>query len=115
MTKDLNQKLKATVFGIIIDETNDVSTEKKLAVVVQYYNFEDKKLVVEVLDLIECPNGTAESISTTLIDLLKSVECHLNNCVGFSSDTCNVMFRAKNSVSVQLKKVIPNIAFIICA
>ena len=107
--------MKKTFFGVIADETTDVSVEKKLNVVVQYYDFDQKRLNCELLDLVKCTNGTAEAISNSLLGLISKTNCDLNNVVGFSADTCNTMFGVNNSVSTILKKAAPNIVLIKCA
>lgn len=63
MTNKLYEILKTNIFSIIIDETTDFSVKKIGAVVAQFYDFTTNRLNVELLDLIDCPNGTAASFS----------------------------------------------------
>lgn len=107
--------LKTNVFSIIIDETTDVSVQKKLAVVVQLYDFKTSRLDVELLDLVDCADGSAVNLSQTVLQLFKNMNIDTKMFIGFSVDTCNAMFGAKNSVSVYLKKAVPHLASIKCS
>lgn len=86
---------------------------KKLKLVVQYYDFEQRHLNCELLDLVKCTNGTAEAICDSLLSSL--IKCDMNNVLGFSADTFDAMFGVNKSVSVLLKKAVPNIVLIKCA
>ena len=90
-------------------------SRKKLNVVVQYYDCDQKRLHCKLLDLVKCTNSTAEVISNSLLGLISETNCDLNKLVGFSADTCNTMFSVNNSVSTILKKAAPNSVLIKCA
>ncbi len=115
MFEQLIETLKKYFFSIVIDETTDVSVEKKLAAMVQYYDVSRGRLVVELLDMICVADGTAKALTEATLSLMKNQNCDLNMLVGFSADTCNTMFGARNSVSVLLKAVVPQLLTVKCS
>lgn len=115
MCTELNELLKINFFSTVIDETTDVSVEKKLAVMIQYYDFKIGRLVVDLLDMVECLDGRAVTLTEKVLDLMKSRKIDLKMMVGFCADTCNAMFGVNNSVAVHLKKEIPNVLAVKCS
>lgn len=115
MSKKLIETLRQVFYSIVIDETTDISVEKKLAAMVQYFNVHKGCVVVELLDMVEVENGTASSLSAKVLELLKTGNCDLNLFVGFCADTCNTMFGAHNSVSVHLKATVPQLMAVKCS
>ncbi|KAG5864958.1 hypothetical protein JTB14_027566 [Gonioctena quinquepunctata] len=77
LVSELNQHL----FSVYIDETTDVSVKKQLAILVSYcHNFETK---VDVIDVVDCPDGTAVALYTQMINTLKENNVPLQNWIGF--------------------------------
>lgn len=73
MKEELVDKLKDTFFSIIIDESTDVSVHNLIAVMVQYWDLTTNKLVMELLDLVEVEEPTANGLYKTVIHLLESL------------------------------------------
>lgn len=72
-----------TFFSIVIDETTDVSTKSQLAIMVQYWDEEQGKLCVELLDMVELTDGTAEGLVKAVLELLEKHEIPINRYVPF--------------------------------
>ena len=67
---ELVAKLKETLFSIVIDETTDIQTKSELAIMVSYWCPKDLCIVVELLDFVECLDGTANGLSAAILDSL---------------------------------------------
>ncbi|KZS09252.1 Uncharacterized protein APZ42_026576, partial [Daphnia magna] len=107
LKKMLVEKLRTTFFPILID--------KLLAVMVYYWDSAEFKLMVYVLDFVVCKEATSDGLSVSVLGLLDNLQIPLDNFIGFSADTCNVMFRLNHSVSTILKERIPSIVLVKCS
>ena len=83
-----------------------------MAVVVSTW---DSDLKVEVLDLVRCKDAIAEGLTDILLKALEDAGVDYSRMVAFSSDTCNVMFGDRNSVTQKLKLKIPGLLTVKCA
>jgi hypothetical protein len=97
-------KLKANKFSLIINETTDSSTTSQLAVLAVYFNEDDYRLEIILIDLIPLKDGTASTIYTSVLECMRERGIPMQNVIGFCADTCNVMFGANHSVSQLLVK-----------
>jgi hypothetical protein len=113
--KEVITKLKANPFSLIIDETTDRSTKTQLAVLGTYFDEENFKLDTFLIDLITLPNGTATTIYESVIKCMNDKFIPMENVIGFSSDTCNVMFGKNHSVAQMLVKDYPWIMAVKCS
>ncbi|XP_063838163.1 uncharacterized protein LOC135087290 isoform X3 [Ostrinia nubilalis] len=103
----LINELNNHLFSVYIDETTDVSVTKQLAILVSYcHNFITK---VDVIDVVDCPDGTAVGLYTQMINTLKENNVPLQNWIGFCSDTTAVMMGQHNSVSQLIKLNYPQV------
>ena len=93
---------------MILDETTDVATEKQLGIVV-YCDAENLNLIIQFLDLVPVCDNTANGLCGALKASLQAKNISMNNIVGFSSDTTNVMFGSNESVVALLKKGYPDV------
>ena len=62
---------------------------------------------IDVIDFVECSNGSAVSIFIKLeetLEFLRVSEVPLQNCIGFCSDTTHVMMGCNNLVATLIKK-----------
>ncbi|KAJ8928093.1 hypothetical protein NQ314_019373 [Rhamnusium bicolor] len=82
-------------FSIIMDETTDKSTSKQCAFTVIFFK---ESVKTRFFDMVETPNGDAETLFNTLKGVIVKQNIPLSNLVGYSSDTTNVMFGEHNSV-----------------
>ncbi|KAG5876801.1 hypothetical protein JTB14_014131 [Gonioctena quinquepunctata] len=103
LVSELNQHL----FSVHIDETADVSVKKQLAILVSYcHNFETK---VDVIDVVDCLDGTAVALYTQMINTLKENNVPLQNWIGFCAETTAAMMGQHNSVSQLIKVNYPQV------
>lgn len=112
----LYEKLKepSMFFSIIMDETTDLSSVKQCALTVAFMDGENG-VKYKFMDMFEVSSGTADNLYNSLKECILSKGIPLENLVGFSSDTTNVMVGEYNSVFSHLKKDCPDIALIKCA
>lgn len=91
---------------------SDTSIKKKMAVIIVHWN---GKYKIDLVERLRCLDATASTLTQSLIDLLNRIEIEIGRMVGFSGDTCNVMFGAKNSITQKLKELNPNILTVKCS
>ncbi|KAK2157428.1 hypothetical protein NP493_1878g00006 [Ridgeia piscesae] len=89
---------KSGPFSVMIDESTDRNTDKRLAVFVRYYDQGLKTAQTCLLDMPVCNGGTAQEIFDSLDGVLRKLEIDWVNWVGFASDNCNMMIGARNLV-----------------
>lgn len=68
---ELSTTLRPVFVSVIIDETTDVTVEKKLAVMVEFYDVVKGKTIVELLDLVQCEDGKAQTLVDNLLELFE--------------------------------------------
>lgn len=86
----LKLKSPGAFFSVIMDETTDHSSIKQCALTAIFTD-EENVVGYKFLDMFEVTCGTAEGLYSLLKNSLLSKEIPLENLVGFSSDTTNVM------------------------
>ena len=107
--------LRSRKFSFIIDETTDKSTAKQLAILATYFDmksFQTKKLL---LDMVEVEDGMAKGIYAAVKQSFSDLHVPMNNIIGYSSDTCNVMFGEYNSVFQLLRAEFPDVVTVKCS
>ena len=107
--------LRERKFSIIIDETTDKSTLKQLAILATYFDMETFTSKYYLVDMIEVVDGTAKGIYSALKQACADQFIPMDNLIGYSSDTTNVMFGEHNSVSKLLVTEYPNVTAIKCS
>ena len=107
--------LRERKFSIIIDETTDESTLKQLALLATYFDMETFTSKYYLVDMIEVVDGTAKGIYSALKQACADLFIPMDNLIGYSSNTTNVMFGEHNSVSKLLVTEYPNIIAIKCS
>lgn len=107
--------LRDNKFSIVLDETTDRSTKSQMAVLGTFFDMENFKMRCVFIDLIEMPNGKADTIYEKLKHSLKEKDIPIENVIGFCSDTCNVMFGKHHSVSQLLVRDHPWILPVKCS
>ena len=118
MLKDeLTMTLQDELYGLIIDESTDITAQKTLIVYVRYLR--RMTPVTNFLSLIPVTNGDADSIITTLLKYLKDSKidsCQPSRLVGFASDGASVMTGKRDGVAVQLAKQLnPHLISVHCS
>ena len=89
---ELTMTLQDEMYGLIIDESTDITAQKTLIVYVRYLR--RMTPVTKFLSLIPVVSGDADSIITTLLKYLKNNKidsCQSSRLVGFASDGASVM------------------------
>lgn len=74
-----------------MDETTDQSTLKQCCFTAIVYDHEINKVQTVFLDMVEVASGTASGLHSCLKEVLTKKKIPMDNMVGFSSDTTNVM------------------------
>ncbi len=113
--QELIDILRCKRFSIIPDETTDVSSEKQLAVCVMYVDETDLLPVTRFSDIVEVDNSGANGLYQVIRAIFQEKFIPLPNIIGYSSDTCNVMFGENLSVSTLLKKDFPHVTAVKCS
>lgn len=114
-SRDLVDRLKHTKFSIIPDETTDVGSEKQLAICVVYFDQDTFEVVTAFLDMVIVQKCDAETLYSAIKQCFQEKNTPLENIIGYSSDTCNVMFGEKQSVVALMKAEFPHITFVKCS
>ena len=70
--------MKEINLPIIIDESTDESVHNLIAIMVQYWDFNANKLQMELMDLVEVEEASANGLYKTVIQLLQSLGIPLN-------------------------------------
>ena len=107
--------LQSHRFSIVIDETTDLSSVKQLAVLATYFDIQSFESKYFLLDLVELVDGTANGIYLATKQVFLELHIPMENIIGYSSDTTNVMFGEHNSVAQLLKAEYPNIFIVKCS
>ena len=107
--------LQSHRFSIVIDETTDLSSVKQLAVLATYFDMQSFESKYFLLDMVELVDGTANGIYLATKQVFLELHIPMENIIGYSSDTTNVMFGEHNSVAQLLKAEYPNIFIVKCS
>ena len=91
--------LQSHRFSIVIDETTDLSSVKQFAVLATYFDMHSFESKYFLLDLVELVDGTANGIYLATKQVFLELHIPMENIIGYSSDTTNVMFGEHNSVA----------------
>ncbi|KAG8175684.1 hypothetical protein JTE90_010159 [Oedothorax gibbosus] len=113
--RKLRDELNNNFFSVFIDETTDVSSNSMLGIVITYYSLAECCTKVDVLDVVQLGDWTADAIYQAMIGVLKENNVPLHNWVGFCADTTNVMMGLNNSVSQRVKENFPTVIIVKCS
>ena len=114
MLEELLQDISDSAYSLIIDESTDIASKKKLCVVIRYPSYTRKKIVTSFLGLVELENSTSQGITDKLLDFLKDVNLEPSKCMGLATDGCNTMAGQRNSVITKFKEINPQVTHIKC-
>ena len=112
--KNLDRIRDSKFFGLMIDESTDVSVTGHVVV---FATFVEDGLPVSIfLGLLEIANGRkdAEEIFQKLLKYVKEWGLDLSKCVAFGSDGCSTMVGSKSGVATRLKEVSPFVVSVHC-
>ena len=104
----LDELQQSPAFSLMVDEVTDVTTNKHLAMCVQFLSKEGEKKTAFLADpAIDC--GDAETITKTIRDQLQSSNLSVDKLGSFASDGAAVMVGKKAGVSTRLKEDNPQL------
>ncbi|XP_015121770.1 uncharacterized protein LOC107044415 [Diachasma alloeum] len=116
----LGDKLKATKFSVLSDESTDISTKKCSCIMVRFYDDETGRIATKFWSICDVlVPGKVTSVSAERLyecSMLSFVEQQIPkaNIIGFGSDGCSVMMGKNNSVASRLKTDLPGITISKC-
>ena len=88
--EDIVSALKSSpYFALMTDETTDISVLKQLVLVCKYSTCSGIK--TSYFQITDIPNGTADTIETALLQILREKEIDVSKLHGFGSDGAAVM------------------------
>jgi len=96
-------------FSVMIDESNDQGDNKSMAVLVRVYDQTIQRVSTKFLGLPTCNIATAENLFQAINQVFVTRDIQWSNCIGYSSDNCNVMTGKKNSVLSRVREQNPNV------
>ncbi|XP_063431636.1 zinc finger BED domain-containing protein 5-like [Mytilus trossulus] len=101
-------------FTVMIDESNDKGDNKKLNILVRVYNQTLRIVSTQFFGIPTCNIGTSSSIFNCLNQVFIDRDIPWANCIGFSSDNCNVMIGKNNSVLTRIQQMSPSVFNVGC-
>ncbi|XP_040072417.1 uncharacterized protein LOC115328425 [Ixodes scapularis] len=106
--------LKRRAFSIAVDGTSN--RDSQLYPIVATYYVEETRKVESRLLCLETIEGEASGrkIGNLILDVLKSRDLPIANCLAMSADNANVMIGKKNGVAAVLKVAQPNLIVVGC-
>lgn len=112
----LLQDVGSQKYGIILDESTDVSVSKYLGIIIRYFSPNMNNIVSSFLSLEPIERADARGIVTSLINCLESHNLPIQNMIGIGTDNASVMTGRNNSVIEILKREynLPNLILIRC-
>ena len=104
---------KFDFYSVLIDECVDVSNNEQLAIC---FRFVDSEFTVheEFMDLYQCPDITANTLVTVLLDILLWFNLDLSRCHGQCYDGRSNMAGCRNGVKTQILAKEPRALFTHC-
>ena len=103
---------QSSVYGIMIDEATDISTNASL--IVYAYFVHDGKRKMRYLADVQLEGCDVSSILTVILRVLEDYEVSIKKCFGFGSDGASVMTGRENGVAALLKRENPYVTSIHC-
>ncbi|XP_046805877.1 uncharacterized protein LOC124419648 [Lucilia cuprina] len=112
---NLITKLKTNKFSVLINESTDVALKKSMCVLVRYFDDEEEKTFVKLLDLIPVDiDCTAEAIYSKFKECILKNNIPFENIIGLCCDGAHVMVGRNNSFTSRLLKDNENIITVKC-
>ena len=105
----LNSIRESPAFGLMIDETADISNDQKLIVYISYWDKKTYSVKYVYFKLIEIKSKTAESIFNELMTLLQDNDLSIHKLAGISTDGASSMVGCHSGVSTRFIDINPYI------
>ncbi|XP_018395381.1 PREDICTED: zinc finger protein 862-like [Cyphomyrmex costatus] len=100
-------------YSLLLDESNDVSVNKLLGIVIIYYSNNHGKTISSFLALTKLETCNADSIVSALKKTLHEMKLDLQNLIAIGTDN-SVMVGINNGVYTKLKAEVPSLILIRC-
>jgi len=104
---DLIDSFQNNKHAIIIGESTNISTQKRLCMLVRFLIDRIKKNVTGFVGLIPVQETAREKIFNSIEEEIKICGQSLANCIGFAKDGASYVVGCNNSVWSRLKAVSP--------
>lgn len=93
-------------YSLVVDESNDVSVSKNLAVVIRIFDGQCRDRFLGLVHLNDC---TANGIFESTTKMLNEYKIPIKYMVGITTDTCSVITGLKNGVQTKFKELVPSL------
>ena len=87
-----------------MDEATNEGFKRTLSVLVCYYDFRRKRVVVEHLSAVELVTVNTDTVYESVCNLFTLHDIPWENCLGILMDSCGVMRGSKTGLEVRLRK-----------
>jgi hypothetical protein len=95
---------KSPFIGLIIDESTDISTEKKLSIFAKVVNLDYGEAETIYVKDVDVDNGQSDHLHVKLVDVMENdFNISMSKVFAFGSDGAAAMIGSQNSVSSKLK------------
>lgn len=101
-------------YSLLLDESNDVSVNKLLGIVIIYYSDKQGKTIASFLALTKLETCNAEGIVNALKKTLDEMKLDLQNLLAIGTDNASVMVGIYNGVYAKLKTEVPSLILFKC-
>ena len=102
-------------YSCIVDESTDTTATKYLAIMVKYYSFKKKEMIVDFLGLVETPRATAQALYDVFIEFMAKIGLILNRMLALGTDGGLNLCGSHNSLFAYLKRNdCPNLHLVKC-
>ncbi|KAK3929507.1 Protein ZBED8 [Frankliniella fusca] len=102
-------------YSVMVDASTDNTTVKYLAIMIKYYSFEEKKMIVDFLGLVLMDRGTAERVYEIFKEFMALVKLDLSKLFALGTDGGLELCGAHNSLFAYLKRAeCPGLVLIKC-
>ncbi|KAK3919987.1 Zinc finger protein 862 [Frankliniella fusca] len=102
-------------YSVIVDESTDVSVKNYMAVIIRYYSFNKKEMVIDFVGLIQLNRATAEALYEAFTNFMKSRGFDLRRCIGLGTDGAPALCGCNHSMYTLLKQnECPNTSLVRC-
>ena len=110
--KKLEHVLSSEFFSLMIDESTDIAVVKEMVIYGRYVR--SGKVATTFLNICELPNGTADTIETTLLAYMDKNNLSVSKMMGLGTDGAAVMTGKRNGVAARFKRRQPLLTSIHC-
>ena len=106
---------KAKFFSILADETQDVSNQEQMALVIRFVDEKTDKVREEFIKFVRCDKGlSGEALSKLILDTIDSLGLSMTKCRGQGYDGAGSMVGCKKGTAARISNLYPKVIFIHC-